>query len=157
MRTASGHASAWNSAGTFEEKNWTSWAKERLTHLLVATEASVGGVTLRVVEISAKGDATVAVVRGKPRHGFDFELEMKWVSEMAGEADVKGTTTILEASSDTVTDGELAVEVKVDGKGGGAAAAAAKSAAGSSVLRKAVLAKLTLFEKEMRERLQQQQ
>ena len=70
-----------------------------------------------------KGDATVVMVRGQPRHGFDFDITLTWEAEgFDGDAEddskkpVKGTIHIPEASRDTVDDDELEYTVSVEAR-----------------------------------------
>ena len=81
---------------------------------------------------SCEGDASVVMIRGKPKHGFDFELKLDWSATFAcevgasgdddedsdGEAPkaikVKGTIVVPEASRDVAEDEECYFEVKVD-------------------------------------------
>jgi len=88
-RAASSGASAWNSAGTFEERNLTIWAQEKLKNLLEnATGAPTGSgsVIARITELAGcTGDACQWVVRGQTRAGFDLEIELKWTAEVDGE------------------------------------------------------------------------
>lgn len=51
--------------------------------LLVGAEVSTRQAgSVRVTEMaSCSGDATIAVVRGKPRHGYDFEIKLNWKAE----------------------------------------------------------------------------
>lgn len=84
-------------------------------------------VTVKGVK-TFKGDATVVMVRGQPRHGFDFDITLNWeASGFDGDADgdgaaaeskkpVKGTIHIPEASRDTVDDDELEYAVSVEDK-----------------------------------------
>ncbi len=64
---------AWGcTAGTFEERDWTAWAKDRLDALLQQqTSSSAVQVTKATVE---KGHANAWVVRGKKKVGFDLEV-----------------------------------------------------------------------------------
>lgn len=63
-------------AGTFEERDYTAWAKGRLSELMQGTSfgsspscsCSISSVTVD------KGHANTWFVRGKKRHGFDFEV-----------------------------------------------------------------------------------
>lgn len=78
-------------------------------------------VTVKGVK-TFKGDATVVMVRGQPRHGFDFDITLDWeASGFDGDAaadeakkPVKGTIHIPEASRDTVDDDELEYAVSVE-------------------------------------------
>jgi activator of HSP90 ATPase len=75
-------------AGTFEERNVTDWAKERLKELLVGCECgpSQQGASVTLTEVtSCSGEAHQWLVRGKKRGGFEFALHLKWRVEL-GEA-----------------------------------------------------------------------
>lgn len=87
LKPPSRNVSEWNQGGTWEERNTTDWAKERLTAWL--NNASVAcdratlesgealSVSVKVSKVkSLKGDAQIIVVRKQPRHGFHFEAEL---------------------------------------------------------------------------------
>jgi hypothetical protein len=70
-----GKASAWNRAGTWEEKNTTDWCTPHLqSKFLAATACLEGGNYVAVVTTveNLSGDASVAVVGGKKRYIFDY-------------------------------------------------------------------------------------
>lgn len=85
-----GRGSHWNVAGTWEERNMTTWAKERLTSYLKAAAASssssvtlstgqLGRVCARVESVtSLKGDAQIVMVRREPRFGYNFEANLSF-------------------------------------------------------------------------------
>ena len=112
-------------AGTWEERGHTDWAKARVNEMIVGKSLPVssGGAnakaTVKTVK-TFKGDATVVMVRGQPRHGFDFDITLTWEAEgFDGDDDdkpaaVKGTIHIPEASRDTVDDDELEYTVTVE-------------------------------------------
>ena len=60
----------------------------------------------------------MVMVRGKPRHGFDFDVTLAWECTFEGDGEdvkpVKGTVHIPEASRDTVDDDEVEYTVKVE-------------------------------------------
>jgi tetratricopeptide (TPR) repeat protein len=83
--------SAWNYAGTFEEKDMTSWAKERLTAFMNETKVSIegsetanttiltGAVHCRITTVKKlEGDAQIIVSRGKARFLYDFVANLEW-------------------------------------------------------------------------------
>ena len=114
--------SSWNTAGTWEERNHTKWAEERTKAMMVGHTVTHKSFTTKLTAIKTfKGDATVVVVRGKPRSGFDFDVTVGWESTFAGDGDddsvkVKGTFHIPEASNDTVADDEVEYRVTVEDK-----------------------------------------
>ncbi len=82
--------SVWNQAGTFEEKDMTAWAKERLTALfkdcklgIEATGAGdsvlTGAIHVAVTNVkSVEGEAEIIISRGKTRYLYDFEVKLEW-------------------------------------------------------------------------------
>ena len=84
--------SAWNTAGTWEDKDKTSWAKKRLKQLmedivLIDDDGSSCQVTkLEKIE----GDASIISARGKTRYVYDFGFEMKFTVIHAPSGDVNG-------------------------------------------------------------------
>ncbi|GIL44600.1 hypothetical protein Vafri_2125, partial [Volvox africanus] len=104
-------ASAWNAAGTFEERGATPWAKSRLTELILKRELPGRDVT--VVDVnSCEGEANIFIVRGKKRCGFDFELQLAWKATPRPEAiEIRGHCKVLNFSSDDPDDLEVQPEV----------------------------------------------
>ncbi|OQR94642.1 hsp90, partial [Thraustotheca clavata] len=71
--------SVWNTAGTFEQRDFTKWAKEHLEELYSKVEVMKSSMTIRTKPIKdIKGDASVCVIRGKKRFLFDFEFTLEW-------------------------------------------------------------------------------
>lgn len=85
-------ASSWNHAGTWEERDFTQLVKERLSEIsqdaffeqvqqnALSDEAAIGeGMMAVVKEVkSCTGDAQVVMTRGKRRHIFDFNMDLKF-------------------------------------------------------------------------------
>jgi hypothetical protein len=94
-------SSAWNSAGTFEEKSVTPWAKECLEsqlgavdvhipsvfpHPAAGSDGSARDVPLAHLDIfmsiskvkSVTGDASTVYNRGKKKYLYDFTVECEW-------------------------------------------------------------------------------
>ena len=68
---------------------------------------STGGELSTTGFSSCSGDATVLTVRGKLRHGFDFNLHVAFTAtlpptEELEEREVKGTVQIQDASQDAM-------------------------------------------------------
>lgn len=95
--------SAWNSAGTWEEKSLDKWAKTRIKELLVSVgslEMSGGKAEITEVTISS-GDAFLVTVRNKKRVGYTYELTLGVKGEWLVGAErkvVKGHIDIQEFS-----------------------------------------------------------
>lgn len=80
MERGDSKLSSWNS-NTWEERDWTDWAKERLTTHLTAIEAEMpelpfgGGSVTGTGHTAFDGFLNVLFVRGKKRHAFDFNFK----------------------------------------------------------------------------------
>mmetsp|Transcript_4889 Transcript_4889/g.6633 ORF Transcript_4889/g.6633 Transcript_4889/m.6633 type:complete len:215 (-) Transcript_4889:1064-1708(-) len=109
-------ASAWNSAGTWEEKCHMAWVKERLGACLVGlgSQTMKSTNTLFITAVaSCSGDANAVLVRGKARHGFDLVLSLSWEARIE-DSTIKGTLNFPEISRETVEDDEILFKVSVD-------------------------------------------
>jgi activator of HSP90 ATPase len=91
-------------------------------------EGAFAGVAARVVGVKkCEGDANVVMIRGKPRHGFDFETTLEWrasFGETGGEdedededaVEVRGTIHIPEFSRDCAEDEACGFEIHVENR-----------------------------------------
>ncbi|KAJ4875242.1 chaperone binding [Raphanus sativus] len=111
--------SLWNQAGTWEEKNLTKWATDRLKELLV----SVGSLQFssgkaEIIDVSrCVGDAFLVTVRNKKRVGYTYELSLKVQGEWSVNEDakkVKGSLDIPEFSFGELDDLEVNVKLSED-------------------------------------------
>jgi len=82
--------SAWNQAGTWEEKNVTSWADESLrkqiemtTFVFPDSSPAPGALVTIQKVIKLNGHASVAQVRGKKRYIYEYSAELEWQLEDA--------------------------------------------------------------------------
>jgi tetratricopeptide (TPR) repeat protein len=81
--------SAWNKAGTWEERDVTKWALETLEQRLGACQHSWDSWRATVSKCDVKGHASVAMVRGKKRYIYEFEVQVDWdVRPSADEASI---------------------------------------------------------------------
>ncbi|KAK7379928.1 hypothetical protein VNO78_32184 [Psophocarpus tetragonolobus] len=71
--------SAWNRAGTWEEKSLNNWATPRIKELLVSLGSLQFSFGRAEVEEVTKcvGDAFMVIVRNKKRVGYTYELTIK--------------------------------------------------------------------------------
>jgi hypothetical protein len=94
QRAASSGASAWNAAGTFEDRDLTNWVKDVVKDLLVGVQSSQpssNNLIAKITEVeSCSGDAGQWIVRGSVRANFDLDIKVKWVSEVDG-SEISGT------------------------------------------------------------------
>ena len=106
------HASAWNGAGTWEERVVTGAAHAALKARLLAA-AFPASPRLRVSAVSVlQGEVRLICVRGKVRCGFDMRLEAAW--ELAAEGGgVAASGTLSAALEDTDPDLFSALDVTV--------------------------------------------
>ncbi|CAF1767567.1 uncharacterized protein LOC106426063 [Brassica napus] len=111
--------SLWNQAGTWEEKNITKWATDRLKELLV----SVGSLQFssgkaEIIDVNrCVGDAFLVTVRNKKRVGYTYELSLKVQGEWSFEENtkkVKGSLDIPEFSFGELDDLEVNVKLSED-------------------------------------------
>ena len=81
--------SAWNRAGTWEEKDTTTWCTAQLRKRLEEAAVTTDKFDVAVVEIpELTGDASVAIVSGKKRYIFDFHVKIKYKIKEATEGKV---------------------------------------------------------------------
>ena len=151
-------------AGTWEEKDWTGWAKSRLTELCCALAVplphGVGDLCVKKVT-TCTGDATVVVVRGTPRTGFDLDVALSWACELGGDEErtVTGTACLPDASRSAVGAGETADDMSyifsIDKKAKVKLAAVEETALkdGGMVLRQRLFDVLRQLDSEMQQRL----
>jgi hypothetical protein len=107
------HASAWNSAGTWEERVVTSTAHAALRARLLGANFPASP-RLRVAAVTAlSGEVRLVCVRGKVRCGFDLRLEVAWELAVEGGG-VAAAGTFSASLEDTDPDlfDELDVKVK---------------------------------------------
>lgn len=87
--TGGNRGSEWNQAGTWEERDTTSWVKERLSARLQGASVQKAAATLpsgKAATVSAEvtkvksisGDAQIVTVRKQPRFGYNFEAELSF-------------------------------------------------------------------------------
>lgn len=114
--------SEWNQAGTWEEKDVSSWAKERLTALLQKAQASCPEVTLpsgSTAAVTAKvtkvktitGEAHMVYVRKQRRHGFNYEAELSFDLSL-GDAGKFGGYMNLPELMDATTSTQLRIDAR---------------------------------------------
>ncbi|CAG9467255.1 unnamed protein product [Pedinophyceae sp. YPF-701] len=93
--------SAWNSAGTFEQRDLSAWAYEEVRARLPGLESGTGGWSLKVTAVkSVDGDACINFVRGQKRCGFDLNVECEVAAAKAGRPDQRGKVQVQADSAD---------------------------------------------------------
>ena len=78
-------ASAWNQAGTWEEKDVSTWATETLKEKVLATtfafpdSSPAPGALVTVRKVSKlDGHASFAIARGKKKYIYEYSLSLEW-------------------------------------------------------------------------------
>jgi tetratricopeptide (TPR) repeat protein len=104
--------SAWNQAGTWEEKDTSAWCNASLEKFLKGSKVEIDHCTAQVTDVKdLTGDASVAFTRGKKRYVFDYHASVKY--EIMDEGDEKiasGTLKLPDISSTGIND-ELEVDI----------------------------------------------
>jgi tetratricopeptide (TPR) repeat protein len=85
-------ASAWNQAGTWEERDVTTWAKETLkenlmntTYVLPESSPAPGAIASVTSVPNLDGHASYATVRGKKRYIYEFCITVAWQLELVDD------------------------------------------------------------------------
>jgi tetratricopeptide (TPR) repeat protein len=109
--------SAWNSAGTYEERIFTPWATDRLKQLMMEglrckVDGSRPNLIIAAKDVtSIKGDAQISMIRGKRKHIYDFSMEISLSGSMADETmSMEGSIIKIE---DVTADMEHEVETTI--------------------------------------------
>ncbi|KAI3447272.1 hypothetical protein Pfo_003937 [Paulownia fortunei] len=110
--------SAWNRAGTWEEKNLNTWASDRIKELLVSISLEFSGGRAEIAEVTrCSGDAFLVTVRNKKRVGYTYELTLRVKGEwhMGGEMKkVKGCIDVPEFTFGELDDLQIQVNLSED-------------------------------------------
>ncbi|TDH74200.1 uncharacterized protein CCR75_001175 [Bremia lactucae] len=84
VAATSDSTSVWNSAGTWEERDKSEWARERLKHHILASfsyEDEAQGLSVKATSfVKCDGEAKVVFSRGKKRCGYDLSIKFAWES-----------------------------------------------------------------------------
>ncbi|XP_060213662.1 uncharacterized protein LOC132640881 [Lycium barbarum] len=111
--------SAWNRAGTWEEKNLNKWANDRIKELLISVGSlEYSGGRAEVGEVTrCSGDAFLVTVRNKKRVGYTYELTIKVKGEwLVGDEKkvIRGNIDIPEFSFGELDDLQIEVSLSED-------------------------------------------
>ncbi|KAF3784328.1 hypothetical protein EJ110_NYTH30554 [Nymphaea thermarum] len=111
--------SAWNHAGTWEEKNLNTWATGRIKELLNSLDSlEFSGGKASISEVSkCTGDAFLVTVRNKKRVGYTYEITLDFKGEWLikeGKKTIKGSIDIHEFSFGELDDLQMEVSLKED-------------------------------------------
>jgi hypothetical protein len=106
--------SAWNSAGTWEERDVLPKVRERIESVVKrVSDRDFGSGVISVDRVkSVTGDASVGVIRGKARQFLDVKIEVAFRVRVGGDDQAyKGTLILKDYSADAATE-PVDVEVK---------------------------------------------
>ncbi|XP_057447346.1 uncharacterized protein LOC130739134 [Lotus japonicus] len=108
--------SAWNRAGTWEEKSLNKWATPRIKELLTSVGSIAFSSGSAEVEDVTKcvGDAFMVIVRNKKRVSYTYELTLKVKGEWTIQGDkklVKGDIEVPEFSFGELDDLQMQVRL----------------------------------------------
>ena len=103
-------ASAWNQAGTWEEKNTSDWCTSSLEAHLEETRVEMNSLVAIISEVKdLTGEASVVMVSGKKRYVFDYNTTLKYkIVDEEDDTVGSGTFQLPEISSTSI-DEELEV------------------------------------------------
>eukprot|EP00293_Proteomonas_sulcata_P003642 CAMPEP_0184326760 /NCGR_PEP_ID=MMETSP1049-20130417/142732_1 /TAXON_ID=77928 /ORGANISM="Proteomonas sulcata, Strain CCMP704" /LENGTH=223 /DNA_ID=CAMNT_0026648971 /DNA_START=513 /DNA_END=1185 /DNA_ORIENTATION=- len=105
--------SSWNSAGTWEEKDFSKWATERLKELITEIQTPGG---LQFTDVPTVDDCSCSVVfsRGKKKTILEIEkVKISW-NNAHTEGKSKGKVELTDVSSSSLDDFQFAVKVDKD-------------------------------------------
>eukprot|EP00304_Pavlova_gyrans_P002397 CAMPEP_0206043240 /NCGR_PEP_ID=MMETSP1466-20131121/8259_1 /ASSEMBLY_ACC=CAM_ASM_001126 /TAXON_ID=44452 /ORGANISM="Pavlova gyrans, Strain CCMP608" /LENGTH=437 /DNA_ID=CAMNT_0053418033 /DNA_START=15 /DNA_END=1328 /DNA_ORIENTATION=- len=106
-------ASAWNAAGTYEEKDQTAWAKAHLAELFETCEAELeGGGSIRCKGVKdVNGDCGIHLVRGRKRYIFDLHFKVPFEVDLSDSDKVfTGAIQVTDFSSEDQSDWEADIK-----------------------------------------------
>eukprot|EP00271_Cylindrocystis_brebissonii_P010501 TRINITY_DN26700_c0_g1_i1.p1 TRINITY_DN26700_c0_g1~~TRINITY_DN26700_c0_g1_i1.p1 ORF type:complete len:202 (-),score=54.15 TRINITY_DN26700_c0_g1_i1:955-1560(-) len=119
MAHSNSQGSLWNEGGTWEERGVSEWAKARVKEKLQfsqTVELAGDTPTLTVEVLSCCGEASVLIVRNKKRHGYSFELTLKFRGTCSpsfkASEEVSGTLRMEDVSCGELDDmeGEVSID-----------------------------------------------
>jgi len=109
------NGSVWNSAGTYEEKIYTTWANERLNSLFINYNKTINISNYSFIFIIEKvsnliGDAQISIIRSKRKHIYDYSFTLNFILKLNDEVVSDGDINLIDISSSL--DSEIFITVK---------------------------------------------
>jgi tetratricopeptide (TPR) repeat protein len=112
-QSGKGRPSAWNHAGTWEEKDTSEWCRERLKYRLKETKAETGPAVAVVTSVDdMTGEASVAITLGKKRYIFDLHTTVEYEIRESEDDEVMATGSLRLPDICSTSHDELEVEVR---------------------------------------------
>lgn len=111
--SASAGPSVWNTAGTWEEKDFSVWARERMDSLFIGIgpEDLDDGSAMVTRTDKVTGEASVVWARGKKKANFELSVTLVWEGTYKG---AKATGKIMLPDLDVMNLDDFEVEVTAD-------------------------------------------
>jgi activator of HSP90 ATPase len=104
-QTAPTKGSAWNSAGTWEEINISSWAESQMNSMFVGIKPD--GVEVSITEANeVDGHASLVWTRGKKIVNFEYTVELEWSGECDG-VEASGTIELIDMDATSIDDFQI--------------------------------------------------
>ena len=70
--------STWNTGYHWEEKDHSSWAKNRIGELIKTTTTVKKGLTIEYTEVKVEGHATLNMRKGQKLVGYELNVHVPW-------------------------------------------------------------------------------
>lgn len=99
--------SAWNAAGTWEERDTTDWCTSALRKRLLETALITDSYSATITAIdSISGHASFVLANGKKRYIFDYTAKIKFIVNDDIDDDLaSGTLSLIDVCSGTISNG----------------------------------------------------
>ncbi|RYH20974.1 hypothetical protein EON65_21890 [archaeon] len=138
-------SSAWNGAQTWEERNCTTWGKEKLPVIISNDQTTAGnGFTITFTKLDKiEGHSSITHSRGKARFLYEWTLTVKFEAQRGGQA-YKGTAIFSDVINDQLDDIETEVTYT------GASPVYADGKVVKDLLKGLVIQKVRVYEEEFR-------
>ena len=155
VESSNHQGSAWNSAGSWEEKDITVKAKKMVTKKLTGIPPLVQEeYEITCEEVSELvGHASIVSSRGKPRYLFEFEsIKIKFEAyNSSSSSSYNGDISLVDVTNDQIEEEDIEMNVKWGGSSSpGAELKKLKNLLVQGGLRRVIVAKLAEFESEFR-------
>lgn len=110
--------SAWNQAGTWEDRDCSAWATERITTFVrnIASQEHEDAVVSVTNVMQVTGDASITTIRGSKKYLVDFSFEVHWfLQAKTGRNTCSGVLRVNEVTAEREYEFTASVKESVDG------------------------------------------
>lgn len=134
--------SAWNSANTWEERDYTTQAKSKLLEAFAhSNNSSTNNISISKIE-KVEGNASITHVRGRARFMYEWSFSLDF--EATGPSSASGLVAVSDVINDQLDD----IELEVKWKGASPSKDVAKVVKDN--LKKEIIRRVKLFEESYR-------